>query len=152
MQQLALQHTASTQWPMKMTALERDARNLNHPTGSDGFSVADADKPAIRPYNSSEGLPGTRSLSHAAQSNADQGLSTNDFVGSALNIASGALLGGPIGALTAAAGELFEAISGDSLVGHIASVFSEPGTTSASSVLAAHRAYSNAVHLNSLQQ
>lgn len=69
--------------------------------------------------------------------------SAGDVVEPILNIAGGALMGGPIGALTALAGEVFEAVSGDSILGHVASLFTGEATAP-TAVAQANRAYLNA--------
>lgn len=141
MQQLALQQPVSNTYPTKIKALDRDARDPNHATGG-SFHAAVNEKSGLKPNSNSEGYAGISSLAGPSQA-ADSTLTTNDVVGSALSIASGALLGGPIGALTAAAGEIFEAISGDSLIGHLTGLFTDTAAPT-TSLASANRAYLSA--------
>ena len=137
MQQLALQQPIYHQ-PGHMKAMVRDARDPNHATGSDGFHLASAknDKTASIKAHHSDHYAGIKPLEKSASSTPSSG----DIIEPALSIASGAIMGGPIGALTAAAGEVFEMISGDSIIGHVAGLFTD--TAPAATTLAkANRAY-----------
>lgn len=145
MQQLALQPTASQQWPNRMKALERDARDPNHATGG-GFSLSSNSPTSIRTntQGSFAGLDISKVTAAQATSSASSMPSIGGLLEPALNIIGGAVMGGPIGALTAAAGQVFEMVSGDSIIGHALGLFEGAAPAASTTIAQANRAYLNA--------
>lgn len=141
MEQLALQRPISSAYPTKIKALDKDALSSLQPSASTSQGAPQAHGPIRK--NDDFFAQHLSAKSQASPTQTASAPSISDVAEPAMNIIGGAIMGGPIGALTAAAGEIFAAISGDSVMGHVASLItgSEATTTLAAK---ANRAYVSA--------
>jgi hypothetical protein len=117
MQQLSAMNSPST-YPSTMKAMVRSALDPNVKSGAfdlfgkEGFGFKDI----VDAVNPLQHIPGVSSLYREA---------TGDGVSPAISLASGALLGGPVGFLVAAISTGFELATGDSPVGHLFAALTE---------------------------
>lgn len=117
MQQLSSLNTVSA-FPNTMKAIEKSARDPSVKSGEfnlfgdDGFGFEDVLE-AVNPLNY---IPGVSTLYKEA---------SGASVSPAISLASGALLGGPIGFLVAALSTGFELATGNSPAGTLIAMFSE---------------------------
>lgn len=148
MQLLASHSHAPSAYPSKMKALDRDALAAMHGGGFER-TVAEANTPGNITKSSDDYAAIAHKATPLAPAPSSTPMSISNVAEPALSIASGFLMGGPVGALTAAASELFEIISGDSVIGHVASLLTEAPltTTNLSSLSTANRAYLQAGEL-----